>query len=134
MPIDAALLERNLELVSEHEPRLSQLVYDALFAAHPELLDLFTAHNSAASRQMIHETLMYAMDWLHGADWVESNLASLGEKHAGYEVTEVMYGWYAEAMLSALETVSGDAWTEDLAASWRRMLSCLGDLMIAELE
>ncbi len=134
MPIDAPLLERNLELVSEHELRLSELVYDALFEAHPEILELFTARNSAASQQMVHETLMYAMDHLHGANWVEANLASLGEKHAGYEVTEEMYGWYSDALLAALAEVSGDAWSDALASSWRQMLGYLGDLMIAELE
>jgi len=134
MQIDVQLMERNLELVSEHEVRLSDLVYDAFFGAHPELLDLFTARNSAASRQRIHETLMYTMDYLHGADWVSANMASLGEKHSSYEVTEEMYGWYTDAMLAGLAEVSGDAWSDDLASSWRQMLAYLGDLMIAELE
>jgi hemoglobin-like flavoprotein len=134
MLIDAEPLTRNFETLAEHEVRLAERCCELLFGAHPELVDLFTALHSAASRQMVRETLMYAIDQLNGADWVTSNMASLGAKHVEYEVTEEMYTWYIDALLTAMAELSGALWTSELAAGWRELFGILADLMIAELS
>jgi nitric oxide dioxygenase len=133
MTVDAEAVLQNFETLAAHEIELPDTVYELLFGAHPELLELFTARNSAASRQMVRETLMYAVDHLHGADWVVDNMESLRTKHVAYEVTDEMYAWYTEAMLAAMSKVSGDAWTPTLEADWREVLQYLVDLMTGDL-
>lgn len=133
MPVDAALLKHNFETLVEREHELTEAVYAELFHAHPELLPLFTAPRSPAGAQMVRETLMYAIDRVDGASWVQTNLASLGAKHADYEVTEGMYGCFIDAMLHAMASLSGPQWTPELEAGWREQLAYLSDLMVAEL-
>jgi len=64
---------------------------------------------------------------------VQTILASLGAKHADYEVTEGMYNWFVDAMLHAMASLSGPQWTPELETSWREQLAYLSDLMVAEL-
>ncbi|MCP5059764.1 MAG: hypothetical protein GY937_23930 [bacterium] len=133
MRADHELLLRNFERLVEHEVELAHRVYELLFRDHPELESLFTGRISPAGIQMVRETLMYAIDRVNGESWVEANLASLGAKHVHYEVTEEMYDWVIEAMLTAMADFSGAEWTAELAASWREQFWHLADLMIAEL-
>jgi len=133
MVADRELVLQNFETLAENEVVLSDRTYDLLFEAHPELLELFSAKHSAGGRQMVRETLMYAVDHVNGETWVAMNLASLGAKHVEYEVTEVMYEWLIDAMIDAMAEVSGSTWTAELGASWRDVLRYLADLMIAEL-
>jgi hemoglobin-like flavoprotein len=133
MKIDVEAVLRNLETLAEHEVELSDAVYDVLFGANPEFLELFTARNSTASRQMVHETLMYAADHLHCADWVVTNMESLRIKHVGYEVTNDMYASYIEAILTAMAKVSGNEWNPTLEAGWREVLQYLADLTTGDL-
>jgi hemoglobin-like flavoprotein len=133
MQADAELLKQNFETLVEHEHALVDSVYAELFRRHPELLALFSAPRSPAGAQMVRETLMYAIDHLDGASWVQTNLASLGAKHVDYDVTEEMYTWVVDAMLHAMSAVSGAQWSHELETSWRELLEYLSDLMIAEL-
>lgn len=130
MTIDAEALKQNFETLVEHEVTLSHKTYDLLFAAHPELLDLFTAKHSAAGAQMVRETLMYAVDHLNSEDWVASNMASLGTKHEDYGVEDEMYRWYADALLAAMAHVTGDEWTQPLEEGWRMLFDQLAHWMV----
>ena len=44
-----------------------------------------------------------------------------------------MYGWFIDAMLDAMEELSGERWSPGLAEGWRELIGHLADLMIAEL-
>ncbi len=133
MPVDADLIRSSFELLTQHEVELCHKVYEELFGKDPGLEDLFTARHSAASSQMVRESLIYSFDYVNGAGWVPINMSSLGAKHVEYEVVDEMYEQFIEAMLTAMADLSGERWNAELATSWRELLRYLADLMIAEL-
>ncbi|MDP6978456.1 MAG: globin domain-containing protein [Myxococcota bacterium] len=133
MPVDADLIRNSFEYLTQHEVELCHKVYALLFDADPELEDLFTARHSAASSQMVRESLVYAFDYVDGATWVPINMSSLGSKHVEYEVVEAMYEQFIDAMLTAMSELSGDQWSPELENSWRELLRYLAELMVAEL-
>ena len=130
--IDKEMLIRNFEKLADCELELSGKVYDILFEKNPDWLDLFTAHHSAAGRQMVRETLMYAVDHLNAENWVGPNLTSLGKKHVEYEVDEDMYRVYIETLLLAMADVSGTEWCPELESGWSELFEYLSNLMIEE--
>ena len=133
MPINTELVKRNFEVLAEQELKLTHKVYETLFSAHPELLHLFTSRHSAAGAQMVRETLMYAIDHVNNETWITMNIGVLGTQHRAYEVSEEMYGWFVDAMLSAMAEVSAEHWTAEVETSWRELFWYLADIMIAKL-
>jgi hemoglobin-like flavoprotein len=131
MAPDVDRLRTGFALVLARQPDLTHVFYEELFARHPEARALFSRNPIEVQERMLAETLVAAMDHLEDAEWLQSNLAALGARHAEYGVTQVMYSWVAESLLMTLANVAGGDWTDDDAKVWSEALGAIEALMLA---
>lgn len=131
MTLDVDRLRTSFELVLARQPDLTHVFYEELFVRHPEARALFSRNSIEVQERMLAETLVAAMDHLEDGDWLATNLAALGARHAEYGVSPVMYGWVAEALLATLAKVGGGDWTDTLELAWTEALAAIASLMLA---
>ena len=131
MALDVDGLRTSFELVITRQPDLTHVFYEELFARHPEARPLFSRNPMEVQERMLAETLVAALDHLEDGEWLRSNLAALGARHAGYGVTPAMYGWVADALLATLGQVAGDQWTDAYRTAWTEVLGAIESLMLA---
>lgn len=130
MTVDKAKrITENIEMLLEKESRLDERIFKDFFSKHPEVTELFSEHTATSRKQMVRETLVYAIDFLEEAPWVHSNLQSRGGEHREYEVTPSMYGWFNDSMINTFASLSGEAWSIELEKDWRYVLEQLSGLM-----
>ena len=131
MALDTQALQGSFRLALASEPNLTHVFYDDLFARHPAARPLFGQTDMASQERMLGEALVAVMDHLDDVPWLQSTLAGLGAKHAGYGVTTDMYDWVGESLLATLAGAAGRDWTDDLAASWQEAYGAIVSMMLA---
>ena len=126
MALEVELLRSSFELVVERNPDLTQRFYEISVRALPAPLTDVPSGWRPQQAQMLASALTAVLDHLDDADWLGEQLGSLGARHVGYGVTNEMYGWVGEALLTTLAEVAGDDWTPALeqAGRTRNELSC----------
>jgi hemoglobin-like flavoprotein len=132
MSLDVQLIRTNFEYVIEREPNLTERFYDVLFERYPQVQPLFGRNSRAAQQQMLAQALMAVIDHLEDAPWLEQTLGALGRRHVDYGVTQEMYGWVGDALLTVLERASGDTWTTAHRDNWTLAYSAIVSLMCGE--
>jgi hemoglobin-like flavoprotein len=131
MSLNVPALRSSFELVVEREPQLTHLFYDILFQRYPQAKPLFRNNPRQEQEKMLTDVLVKLMDHLEDAPWLVRELGAIGSKHAGYGVTEEMYGWVGASLLEALEQVAAEEWTPELAAAWTEAFQAIASLMQA---
>jgi len=127
------LLTESLLLVDGQEHLLTPRFYAILFERHPEVRPLFGS-DIAPQAKMLRDAILAVLDHLDDTAWLGDTLGSLGRKHAGWGVTAEMYGWVAEAMISAMEELGGEQWTSEMNIAWTEALGAVAGLMLAGAE
>lgn len=131
MALNPQLLRDSFNLVIDREPQTIARFYEILFDRHPQARPLFGRNTPQKQQQMLQETLVAALDRLEDGAWLTDTLAALGRKHAGYGVTEEMYGWVGESLLLTLAEVAGRDWTPEVEGAWTEAYLAIRDLMLA---
>ena len=130
--INVELLKDHLAEVSEHEAELTDHLYLCLFAKRPDAEELFGTYSRANQQRMMSETLAAVLNLLDQEPWLGEYVHAMGLRHQfSYETPTEMYPPYAEALLEALEAVSGSDWTQELALSWKAALDQVNEMMTA---
>jgi len=131
MALDVDGLRAGFELALARQPDLTHVFYEELFVRHPEARALFSRNSMEVQERMLGETLVAALDHLEDGEWLRSNLAQLGARHAEYGVTPAMYGWVADALLATFARAAGEDWTDAYANAWSDVLAAIESLMLA---
>ena len=124
------LLRSSFDLVTAREPALISRFYDILFTRYPQAQRLFGRNARSAQEKMLAGALVAVLDHIEDAEWFASTLGALGEKHAGYGVTEEMYGWVGECLLAALAEAAGPHWSPELEAAWAGAYAAISGAML----
>jgi hemoglobin-like flavoprotein len=131
MGLDVSVLRNSFQLALDRQPHLTRIFYQELFARNPEAQPLFAGTDMAVQEQMLGEALVAVLDHLEDAPWLQSTLAALGAKHAGYGVTPEMYDPVGRALIATLRTAVGDEWTAGDTAAWQEALGAITGMMLA---
>ena len=126
-----ALIEKNLELVTQNAPDLVARFYATLFERNPQLAPLFGRRSAEAQQQMLLQAIVAVVDHLEDSAWLNGTLRALGRKHVDYGVTDEMYPLVASALLDSLRDASGDGWDAATAEAWTGALTFVAETMIA---
>jgi hemoglobin-like flavoprotein len=129
MALDGDLLRDSFELVVQRDQEFPRLFYQILFERHPEAKALFTRNTPGAQNAMLAQTLMAILDHLEDPAWLTEKLGALGAQHLEYGVTEEMYDWVGEALVTALAEVSAADWTEAHGDAWSAAYGVIVTLM-----
>ncbi len=129
------MTEEERDLVQESwaklQPISSQaaaLFYGRLFILAPGLKSLFKGDMTAQGERLMR-MIDTAVGGLENLDELVPALEALGERHAGYGVTDGDYDTVAEALLWTLEHGLGEAFTDEVKAAWVTAYSVLADTM-----
>jgi hemoglobin-like flavoprotein len=129
MSLNVDLLRSSFELVLDRQPELTPRFYEILFSRYPQARPLFGRRSQAEQAKMLQEALVAVVDHLEDAGWLESNLKAMGVKHVDYGVTDEMYDWVGDSLLSTIAEVAGDDWTSELEAAWKEAYGAISALM-----
>jgi hemoglobin-like flavoprotein len=131
MALDAQLLRGSFNLAVARQPNLTHVFYEQLFAGYPAARPLFARADMAVQEQMLGEALVAVLDKLEDVPWLQSTLAGLGAKHAGYGVTPEMYDWVGDALVTTLARANGEHWTVAHTAGWQEAYGAIVAMMLA---
>jgi hemoglobin-like flavoprotein len=121
---DAKLILSTLEAVAERAGDPTPLIYQRLFADHPELERLFAMDRDGSVRGSMVETAITCI-----LDHVGPRLSSPGilfatrQHHQGYGVPDDRFDAFFVAVRDTFREILGAEWTTAVDASWREMLA-----------
>lgn len=131
MALDVEMLRSSFNVALERQPNLTHVFYDELFARYPAARSLFDQTDMAAQETMLAQALVAVMDHLEDVPWLQSTLAGLGAKHAGYGVTGEMYNWVGESLIATLARANGQGWTAAHTKGWQEAYGAIVPMMLS---
>lgn len=135
----AEVVRATLPVVREHAVRITGEFYPSLFAAHPELLDVFNQGNQADGRQRVAlaSAVVAFAEHLLGGDPGSAGVPfdriaeRIAHKHVSVGIRAEQYPIVGRHLLAAVGTVLGDAVTPEVAAAWDEVYWLLACRLIA---
>ena len=131
MSIDVEAIRESFDLVVEKEPVVASRFYPILFERYPQAKALFGRHSGGEQQKMLTDMLAKVVAHLEEPAWLQQELAALGRRHVGYEVTAEMYPWVGECLVATLAEVAGDAWNERYEAAWVAAYGAITQMTLA---
>lgn len=106
----------------------ADLFYTRLFELDPTLKPLFRGDMAEQGKKLM-TMLGVAVNNLTKPDVVLPALKLLGQRHAGYGVTEAHYETVGAALLWTLEKGLGDAFTTEVREAWTTIYTLVAETM-----
>ncbi|WP_433272486.1 globin domain-containing protein [Actinosynnema sp. CS-041913] len=136
-PVSAEVVRATLPVVRDHAVEITGVFYPSMFAAHPDLLDLFNQGNQASGQQRValaSAVVAYAGHLLDPAAAPFAPIAErIAHKHVSLGIRAEQYPIVGRHLMAAVGTVLGDAVTAEVAAAWDEVYRLLaGELIAAE--
>ena len=129
-PQQIAIVESTLEHARDDLAELAADFYDRLFAAEPQLRDLFTS-DPAEQRRKFAEQLDAIACAIRDCDTFTANAAELGIRHRAYGVRPGDYMLAGPPLRGALASALGAQWTPEVEAAWLRAYNLIAEAMMA---
>jgi hemoglobin-like flavoprotein len=121
MPLNLNALETSFDLVAPRGDELMDEFYSRLFAAAPAVKPLFP-DDLRRQKTMLLAALVLVRKSLRDLDAIAPTLRRLGARHVAYGAKPEHYPLVGTALIAAMATIAGDAWTPEYARPWRRGL------------
>lgn len=120
---DAAIITATLELVSARVGDPTKLLFERLFAEHPEAEALFVRDKDGLVRgQMFQVTMESLLDFLgdrgYGANLVQIERVN----HQGLGVEPEIFDTFYLAVKATFRDILGADWTEEMETVWNRVI------------
>ena len=124
MPGHPALTD-SLDLLSERAGDVTGLVYARLFAAYPELEDLFLMDTDGGVRgSMLSQAFECLMDLAEGpGTMAETVIRSERVNHDTYDVPAGMFEVFFDIIRDVTKEVAGSDWSPLMEAAWTSVLA-----------
>lgn len=126
-------IDASVPVLREHGLTITQAFYRKLFAAHPELTNLFNMGNQANGVQqqsLAMAVFAYAAN-IDNAAALAPVINRIVHKHASVGIKAEHYPIVGHHLLGAIQEVLGDAATPELISAWAEAYTELADLFIA---
>lgn len=127
-------IDASVPVLREHGLAITKRFYGNLFAAHPQLHNLFNAGNQANGSQqqsLASAVFAYAAN-IDNQAALTPVISRIVNKHASLGVTAAHYPIVGEHLLRAIKEVLGDAATPELIAAWGEAYGLLAQALIDE--
>ena len=123
------LVQESWEQVLPIADTAAQLFYQRLFELDPSLRRLFTQTDMGEQRKKLMQMITVAVRGLTRLDELVPAVEALGNRHAGYGVTDAHYGTVATALLWTLEQGLGEGFTPEVREAWIETYTILANVM-----
>ncbi|WP_020557946.1 globin domain-containing protein [Thiofilum flexile] len=115
-----AIVQATVGVVREYGADITRKFYSTLFAAHPELTNLFNMSNQASGEQqqaLASAVYAYAAN-IQNPTALEPILSRIAHKHASLGIKPAQYTLVGKHLLAAIKSVLGEAATPEILAAW----------------
>ena len=121
--MDTEAILHSLELASEYGD-LTPMVYARLFARHPEMQAQFWRDtNGAVKGEMLARVFEMVLDYVGDGAYAAGMIRNEVVTHEGYGVPPDVFPLFFEVVADSVREAIGDAWTDDVALAWERMVA-----------
>ena len=135
-PESEAVVRATAGVVAENAEDITRAFYPAMFAAHPELLNVFNQANQAVGEQpkaLAASVVAFATQLIdQDAPDFTPVMQRIAHKHVALGIQARQYTIVGKHLLDALGTVLGDAVTPEVRAAWDEVYWLFGCSLIAE--
>lgn len=127
-------IDASVPVLREHGLAITTTFYRNMFAAHPELTNLFNMGNQASGAQqqsLASAVFAYAAN-IDNAAALGPVVSRIVHKHASVGITAEHYPIVGRHLLGAIQETLGAAATPDLLSAWEEAYGLLAHALIAE--
>jgi len=125
-------IDASVPVLKEHGVAITTHFYQSMFAAHPELKNIFNMGNQASGVQqqsLAAAVFAYAANY-RNPDALTPVVERIVHKHASLGITAEHYPIVGKHLLDAIQAVLGAAATPDLLAAWGEAYGVLANVLI----
>ncbi|MBW0104791.1 globin domain-containing protein [Pseudonocardia sp. KRD291] len=122
------LIRSSFAAVEPQAEELGKHFYSTLFSRAPETRDLFPV-NMEVQRSRLLRALVHVVQMVDQPDDLQPFLQQLGRDHRKFGVLSQHYDAVGEALISAIATHSGTAWTPEVDKAWNNAYDIVADAM-----
>jgi nitric oxide dioxygenase len=130
------IVKATVPALREHGETITRTFYGDMFAAHPELYNLFNPANQrdgGQARSLAASVLAYA-EHIDAPERLGRMVERISNKHGSLQVKPGHYPIVGEYLLGAVAKVLGPAATPDILEAWGAAYGQLADIMIGREE
>lgn len=135
-PESQAVVAATAGVVAEHAEQITKVFYPDMFAAHPELLNVFNRANQAIGEQpkaLAASVVAFAVQLLDpDAPDFTPVMQRIAHKHVSLGIRAPEYTIVGKYLMGAIGKVLGDAVTPEVAAAWEEVYWLFATALIAE--
>lgn len=135
-PQSHALVEATAAVVAEHANAITSVFYPTMFAAHPELQNVFNQANQAVGEQpraLAASVVAFAVQLIDpAAPDFSPVMRRIAHKHVSLGITASSYTIVGHHLIAAVKTVLGEVVTPEIAAAWDEVYWLFATALIAE--
>lgn len=126
------VIKSTVPVLEVHGEAITRHFYETMFAAHPELLNIFNHANQKQGRQQAALANMVYTAALH-IDNLSSILPAVRQvahKHRSLGIVPEQYAIVGTYLLQAIKDVLGDAATDEIITAWGEAYNVIADAFI----
>jgi len=127
--LDIEALRESMTVAEVNQERLAVEFYSQLFAHHPELRELFPA-GLETQRSRLVSALVRIVGSVDDKASLVPYLKALGRDHRKFGIINQYYGALGSALILAMRTVLGEAWTPRYEAAWIEAYDTVALIMV----
>lgn len=126
------IIKATIPVLEQHGTTITQTFYKNMFAAHPELLNIFNKTNQKQGRQpmALASTVLAAAKHIDNLGDILPHVMQIGHKHRALEIKAEHYPIVGENLLIAIKEVLGDAATPEIIDAWAKAYGVIADVFI----
>lgn len=119
-PQTSAIVKATVPVLEEHGTAITTVFYKNMFAAHPELLDIFNETNQKLGRQQtaLATTVLAAAKHLDKLAVLLPQVTQISHKHRALQILPEHYPIVGRHLIVAIKEVLGEAATDDIITAW----------------
>ena len=123
------LVHESWQSVATEHDRIASAFYERLFEIDPHARGLFARTSMADQRVKVVAMLTDIVGNLDRLEHLIPAVGALGRRHRDYGVRDVDYDRVREALLGAIASALGDAFTHDVRDAWEEAYALTASVM-----
>ncbi|MFV2059470.1 MAG: methyl-accepting chemotaxis protein [Gammaproteobacteria bacterium] len=127
--LNVAVLETSFSAIAPQAARLVEIFYNKLFSAYPNVKPLFANTTQKEQEKKLLGSLKVVVQNLNNVEVLVDVLGTLGKQHQAFGAHLDHYPVVRDTLLSAMQDVAGDAWTQEVYTAWFDALNVVAKLM-----
>ncbi len=127
--LNVSILESSFAAIAPQATKLVEIFYNKLFSAYPNVKPLFANTTQKEQEKKLLGSLKVIIKNLNNVDVLADVLRTLGKQHQGFGAHLDHYPVVRDTLLSAMQDVAGEAWTQEVYTAWLDALNVVAKIM-----